>query len=215
MARTIPCMTCITYKSPSWPHPLLRCVCRVLAGYIFGGNSKRDAPQSAEKIAMTSPVAMTMTGKSEKIAMTSPVAITPSSEVGGQTFLTIQLAPCSSSTNIIGRGGSSIQTDRQADRHKCPTPCSRIAAHGIPVPSHLSQAFHTYKSELYPLLHAHYITLLHAQWLPATCITPGRNTHNTCPTVCTASGRQHQQRQWSWGAAHGLHHACLQVQVCC
>ncbi|WP_342076565.1 heme-binding protein [Yoonia sp. SS1-5] len=41
----------------------LRAGFRILAGYIFGGNS------SADKVAMTSPVAQ----RSEKIAMTSPV----------------------------------------------------------------------------------------------------------------------------------------------
>ena len=49
---------------------------RILAGYIFGGNTARTS------IAMTSPVTQTdaaaqVKGNSEKIAMTSPVTLTP------------------------------------------------------------------------------------------------------------------------------------------
>jgi hypothetical protein len=52
---------------------------RPLAGYIFGGNSKRATGGGAEKIAMTSPVTMApqAAGPAERIAMTSPVTMAP------------------------------------------------------------------------------------------------------------------------------------------
>lgn len=54
---------------------------RPLAGYIFGGNSKRGASGgggASEKIAMTSPVTMApQLAASERIAMTSPVTMAP------------------------------------------------------------------------------------------------------------------------------------------
>ena len=69
---------------------------RMLAGYIFGGNTKRTAgpasdpapgaSSASEKVAMTSPVLMTQQRKpepdgtasagNEKVAMTSPVLMT-------------------------------------------------------------------------------------------------------------------------------------------
>jgi effector-binding domain-containing protein len=52
---------------------------RIVAGYIFGGNEKKQS------IAMTSPVVMGE-GKSEKIAMTAPVLVNSESEVRTISF---------------------------------------------------------------------------------------------------------------------------------
>ena len=56
---------------------------RMLAGYIFGGNTKRGSSGAAaesEKVEMTSPVLMTQQQRggepNEKVAMTSPVLMT-------------------------------------------------------------------------------------------------------------------------------------------
>mmetsp|Transcript_35995 Transcript_35995/g.80110 ORF Transcript_35995/g.80110 Transcript_35995/m.80110 type:complete len:213 (+) Transcript_35995:128-766(+) len=45
----------------------------MLAGYIFGQNTKRSGQEGAEKVAMTAPVLMSQQPKHEKVAMTAPV----------------------------------------------------------------------------------------------------------------------------------------------
>jgi hypothetical protein len=71
----------------------------MLAGYIFGGNTKRVAGEqsaqssASEKVAMTSPVLMTQkqgggssgSAGNEKVAMTSPVLMTQQQSQATQT----------------------------------------------------------------------------------------------------------------------------------
>jgi len=54
---------------------------RILAGYIFGANEKK------QKIAMTGPVVQKTTPESEKIAMTGPVVQRPGAEGWVMTFM--------------------------------------------------------------------------------------------------------------------------------
>mmetsp|Transcript_12326 Transcript_12326/g.30163 ORF Transcript_12326/g.30163 Transcript_12326/m.30163 type:complete len:208 (-) Transcript_12326:436-1059(-) len=60
---------------------------RTIAGYIFGKNTARTAPDQSQKVAMTAPVVITSSSaSSQKIAMTAPVAVQAGKEAGTTTM---------------------------------------------------------------------------------------------------------------------------------
>lgn len=74
---------------------------RTLAGFIFGGNTKRSNPEAGnEKIAMTGPVMMSQKKESEKVAMTSPVLVSAPTKPGEESTIKMSFVMPSKFTSV-------------------------------------------------------------------------------------------------------------------